>query len=125
MRSRRRNPDGMWLLGGAVLLGGGALFFLSRTAKAAGGGALGGKRLVAGGDAIVTTSDPAPAGDVFLRRTPDSPGVPGVGAEKGGTVNVINPDVRGDGQWAHVQWFGGPRLDAAEGFVLTKFLRPA
>jgi len=73
--------------------------------------------------AVVTTSDPAPSGDLMIRPAPNAAGTPGVGAEKNGIVTVIKKDVLGDGVWSQVVWGGGSRLPPASGFVKSAFLR--
>lgn len=73
-----------------------------------------------GQHAVVTTSDPAPAGDLIVRSSADinAPQVGGV--DKGGTVSVIDAT---DMVWASIQWAGG-RWPACSGFVRKSFLRP-
>lgn len=75
--------------------------------------------------AQVTTSSPAPEGDLMIRPAPNVPGIPGVGAEKNGIVLVVKQDAIGDGVWSQVVWSGGPRLGPAAGFVKSEFLRPS
>ena len=73
--------------------------------------------------AVVTTSDPAPTGDLMIRPAPNAPGQQGVGAEKNGVVTVLKKDALGDGVWSEIIWGGGPRLGPARGFVKSAFLR--
>lgn len=75
--------------------------------------------------AVVTTNDPPPSGDVFIVPAPNTPGTPGVGAEKDGIVLVMKADVLGDGVWSQVVWGGGQRLGPVTGFMKAKFLRPS
>jgi hypothetical protein len=75
----------------------------------------------------VTTNDPAPSGDLFIVASPGRAGTPGVGAEKNGLVDVLNPlPVMGsDGNlWLNVRWNGGSRLGPVTGFAKAKFLVP-
>ena len=75
----------------------------------------------------VTTNDPAPSGDLFIVSAPGQAGTPGVGAEKNGLVDVLNPiPVPGsDGNlWLNVRWNGGSRLGPVTGFAKAKFLVP-
>lgn len=75
----------------------------------------------------VTTNDPAPSGDIFIVAAPGMPGTPGVGAEKNGLVDVLNPvPIAGpDGNlWLNVRWNGGVRLKPVTGFAKAKFLTP-
>ena len=136
MRRRKSNPSRKTILivagiGLAALAAGVLLLGGEKNALAAGGGGGApapspGPGPSSGGErhAIVTTNDPAPAGDLFFRHSPGSPGIPGFGAEKGGTVTILNPDVLGDGVWAEVSWPGGSRLGPAQGFAKNQFLRP-
>lgn len=73
--------------------------------------------------AVVTTSDPSPAGDLTIRTKPQdtAPQVPGGGASKNGTVTVIR-DV--DATWSEVFWRGDAnRPQIAQGFAKRKFLK--
>jgi hypothetical protein len=73
----------------------------------------------------VTTSDPAPSGDLFIVQSPGQAGTPGVGAEKNGLVDVLNPiPVSGpDGNlWLNVRWNGGTRLRPVTGWAKARFL---
>lgn len=75
----------------------------------------------------VTTNDPAPSGDLFIVSAPGQAGTAGVGAEKNGLVDVLNPiPVSGpDGNlWLNVRWNGGTRLGPVTGFAKAKFLTP-
>ncbi len=116
------------LIGGAVALAViGVVILTSKSASAS--PLLGGKAAAPGGAlgpgalrARITTSDPAPLGDVMTRPAPDAAGTPGVGAEKDGIVTVLIRDVRGDGLWSKISWPGGDRLGPADGFVKTRFL---
>ncbi len=68
--------------------------------------------------ARITTNDPAPSGDVYLRTSPTAAGIPGVGAEKNGIVTVLS----NEGLWCRVSWPGGTRLGPATGYVKTQYL---
>jgi len=74
-----------------------------------------------GRQAIVTTNDPAPAGDLIIRVQPDpaAAAIAGGGADKGGTVTIVR-DV--DATWAEVIWPGG-RRPAGRGFARKAFLK--
>jgi len=69
--------------------------------------------------AIVSTQDPAPSGDLIIRDAPDGTQIGG--AEKGGTVVVLDP--LDDSAWAHIAWPGGSRLGPATGFAHKSALR--
>lgn len=71
--------------------------------------------------ARVTTSDPAPSGDLVIRTSPSESAaqVPGGGAEKDATVTIIR-DV--DGTFSEIFWRGGNRRPFAQGFAKRKFL---
>jgi hypothetical protein len=70
--------------------------------------------------AIVTTHDPAPAGDLIIRSSPSASGAQVGMAEKDGVVTVIR-DV--DGTFAEISWEGGDRRPAARGFSKKQFLK--
>lgn len=70
--------------------------------------------------AVVATNDPPPDGDLRLRAGPSTSFDQVGGAEKGGTVTIL--DVSDDGGWAQVAWAGGMRRPAATGWASTKFL---
>lgn len=74
--------------------------------------------------AIVTTNDPPPSGDLIMRVAPSDSAaqVPGGGADKNGTVVILDPNASSDGVWAKIRWDGGNR-PAATGFAKKKFLR--
>ena len=72
--------------------------------------------------AVVTTNDPAPAGDVIVRSAPNNSADQIGGADKDGTVTVLNPDAAGDGLFAEIQWDGG-RWPAIRGFAHKTALR--
>ena len=74
----------------------------------------------AGQKAIVTTSDPAPAGDLIIRSAPDASAQQIGGAEKDGTVVVLDSS---NATFAQIQWGGGSRLPAATGFARKAFLK--
>lgn len=81
--------------------------------------------LGAGGSkyAVVSTTDPAPDGDLRIRTGPGTsyPQVNGNGgAEKDGIVTVL--DVSDDGEWVKVAWGGGLRRPAATGWAASRFL---
>lgn len=73
---------------------------------------------VVGQQAIVTTNDPAPSGDLIIRNRPGGTQIGG--AEKGGRVAIIQ---QVDDTWAEVQWPGGSRHPAARGFARKAFLK--
>jgi len=73
-----------------------------------------------GNKAIVTTNDPAPAGDLIVRSGP-SMGSPQIGgAEKNGIVTVLDTS---DTVFARISWSGGPRWPAVDGFAKKAFLK--
>jgi hypothetical protein len=76
----------------------------------------------------VTTNDPAPSGDLFIVSAPEEGhSIPGVGAEKNGLVDVLNPIPVQDANgtfWLNVRWNGGNRLGPVTGFAKAKFLVP-
>lgn len=72
--------------------------------------------------AVVTTNDPPPAGDLIVRNNPSTSADQIGGADKDGTVTVLNPDAAGDNIFAEIQWDGG-RNPAVRGFVKKAFLR--
>jgi hypothetical protein len=71
--------------------------------------------------AVVTTSDPAPSGDLVIRDQPSNSGQVIGAAEKNGTVTVLNLDASPD--FAEIVWKGGARRPAAHGFAHKSFLR--
>ncbi len=70
--------------------------------------------------AIVTTNDPAPSGDLIIRSAPFQSAAQIGGAEKNGTVTVLDSS---DAIFAKIQWGGGNRLPAATGFAKKAFLK--
>lgn len=78
--------------------------------------------LAAGGSkfARVATNDPPPDGDLKIRSGPGTSYDQIGGAEKDGTVTIL--DLSDDGEWAQVAWAGGMRRPAATGWASTKFL---
>lgn len=78
----------------------------------------------AGQKARVTTNDPPPDGDLIMRTQPSDAAsqVPGGGAEKDGIVTVVDLNASSDGVWAAIDWPGGSRRPAAQGFCKKKFL---
>lgn len=74
----------------------------------------------AGQRAIVTTNDPAPSGDLIIRSSPSASAPQIGGAEKNGTVTVLDSS---DPTFARIQWDGGSRLPAATGFSRKAFLK--
>lgn len=70
--------------------------------------------------AMVTTNDPAPAGDLIIRDKPNGTQIGG--AEKNGLVQVL--DWGSDG-WSKIAWGGGARRPAATGWAHTAYLKPA
>lgn len=73
---------------------------------------------VVGQQAVVTTNDPAPNGDLIIRDRPGGTQIGG--AEKNGRVAIIQ---QVDDTWAEVQWPGGSRRPAARGFARKAFLK--
>jgi hypothetical protein len=74
---------------------------------------------VIGAKAVVTTNDPAPAGDLIVRAQPN-PTAPQIGGiDKNGVVTIIR-DV--DTTWAEVLWSGG-RLPRVQGFARKAYLK--
>jgi hypothetical protein len=72
--------------------------------------------------ARVQTNDPAPLGDLIIRSGPSLSSPQIGGAEKGGLVTVLDSgQVQGD--FTHVDWAGGSRLPAAQGFAHTSALQ--
>lgn len=74
----------------------------------------------AGQKAIVSTNDPAPAGDLIIRSSPSGSAQQIGGAEKNGTVIIVDSS---DATFAKIQWGGGSRLPAATGFARKAFLK--
>lgn len=70
--------------------------------------------------AIVTTNDPAPAGDLIIRSSASGSARQIGGAEKDGIVLVLDSS---DSVFARIQWDGGSRLPAATGFARKAFLK--
>lgn len=72
--------------------------------------------------AMVSTNDPAPQGDLIIRSGPslNSPQVGG--AEKGGLVTVLDSGAV-NADFTKVSWPGGNRLPAADGFAHTSALQ--
>jgi len=70
--------------------------------------------------AVVTTNDPAPSGDLIIRSSPSASAPQIGGAEKNGTVIVLDSS---DATFARIQWGGGSRLPAATGFARKAFLK--
>lgn len=74
---------------------------------------------VVGAKAIVTTNDPAPAGDLIVRSQPN-PSAPQIGGiDKNGVVTILR-DV--DTTWAEVLWSGG-RNPRVQGFARKAYLK--
>lgn len=73
-----------------------------------------------GQQAIVTTNDPAPSGDLIIRSAPSGSAQQIGGAEKDGTVSVLDAS---DATFAKIAWGGGSRLPAATGFARKAFLK--
>lgn len=72
----------------------------------------------AGQEAVVTTKDAPPSGDL---RILDAPNGRQIGAaEKNGIVTVLR-DI--DGTFSEIAWEGGPRLSGAQGFAKKQFLK--
>lgn len=74
----------------------------------------------AGQSAVVTTNDPVPSGDLIIRDAPDQSANQIGGAEKNGTVTVLDDT---DAVFAKIAWLGGNRLPPAVGFVHKQFLK--
>lgn len=70
--------------------------------------------------AIVTTNDPAPAGDLIIRSSPSGTAPQIGGAEKNGTVTILDSS---DATFAKIQWSGGSRLPGVTGFARKAFLK--
>src|SRR5437762_2361923 len=70
----------------------------------------------------VTTSDPAPSGDLIVRSGPNMASPQIGGAQKNEAVAVLNANAgSSDGfQWAQVSYGGGERWPAVTGFVKAK-----
>lgn len=75
---------------------------------------------VPGQQARVTTNDPAPSGDLIIRSGPSASASQIGGAEKNGTVTVLDAS---DPTFAKISWGGGSRLPAATGFARKAFLK--
>ncbi len=75
---------------------------------------------VQGQKAIVTTNDPAPSGDLIIRSAPSATAGQIGGAEKNGTVTVLDSS---DATFAKIQWSGGPRWPACTGFARKAYLK--
>lgn len=73
-----------------------------------------------GQKAIVTTNDPAPSGDLIIRSAPSQSAAQVGGAEKNGTVIVLDSS---DPVFARIAWPGGNRWPAATGFAKKAFLK--
>ncbi len=73
--------------------------------------------------AIVTTNDPPPSGDLIIRSAPSASAPQIGGAEKNGTVTILNGDASPDGLFAEIQWDGGSRHPASRGFARKAFLK--
>lgn len=122
MRRRKKNPSTTTLVlvgGGLVAVAGAIALFAHRAHtdenEALAAGVAAGADAVGGILAIVDTQDPAPAGDLAIRSgASDEAPIIG-GAEKGGTVIVLDGNASAD--FAKVQWDGGPRRPAATGFA--------
>jgi hypothetical protein len=70
--------------------------------------------------ARVTTSDPAPSGDLIVRAGPSSSQSQVGGVEKDGIVTIL--DVSDDGGWYLIDWQGGMRRAAVQGWASARFL---
>lgn len=93
-----------------------------------------GPSLPAGSYAVVTTNDPAPSGDLIIRESPSATapqvvntltGARDGGAEKNGTVKVLNWNASADGVWAQIAWQGGSRRGPATGYARKAYLKPS
>ena len=73
-----------------------------------------------GQKAIVTTNDPAPAGDLIVRSSPSATAPQIGGAEKNGTVTILDSS---DPTFAKIRWNGGSRWPAVTGFARKAFLK--
>ncbi len=74
---------------------------------------------VVGQQAVVTTNDPPPSGDLIIRDTPFNAGIIVGVADKDGTVTVLDSS---DDTFAKIQWNGG-RNPPAIGFAHKQFLQ--
>jgi hypothetical protein len=84
------------------------------------GGGGSGTPIPAGQTATVTTSDPAPSGDLIIRSQPSDTAPQTGGAEKNGVVTIVNWDA--SPTYAQIQWPGGSRLPPANGFAHKAYL---
>lgn len=73
-----------------------------------------------GQQAIVTTNDPPPSGDLIVRSSPSASAPQIGGAEKNGTVTIIDSS---DPTFAKIRWGGGSRWPAVTGFARKAFLK--
>lgn len=71
--------------------------------------------------AVVTTHDPAPAGDLIVFNGINGSKIGGV--DKNGTVTVLQWNADGANQWARIAWSGG-RNAATTGYVHQAYLQP-
>lgn len=70
--------------------------------------------------AVVTTNDPPPSGDLIIRSSPSGTAQQIGGAEKNGTVTILDAS---DPTWAKVSWSGGSRWPAVTGYARKAYLR--
>ncbi len=75
---------------------------------------------VQGQKAVVTTNDPSPMGDLIIRSAPSAGAGQIGGAEKNGTVIVLDSS---DATFAKISWPGGSRWPACTGFARKAFLK--
>lgn len=74
--------------------------------------------------AVVTTNDPPPSGDLIVRSSPSATAKQIGGAEKNGTVQVVNWNADGPtGIFAEIIWSGGSRWPAVRGFARKAYLK--
>lgn len=83
------------------------------------------RELGGGGDtgpkfARVTTKDAPPDGDIKVRSGPSTSYPQVGGAEKDGVVTIL--DVSDDGGWYQIEWGGGQRRAAVQGWASAQFL---
>lgn len=70
--------------------------------------------------AVVTTNDPPPSGDLVIRSAPSGTAPQIGGAEKNGTVTLLDTS---DPTWAKISWSGGSRWPAITGYARKAYLR--
>lgn len=73
-----------------------------------------------GARAVVTTNDPPPSGDLIVRSSASASAPQIGGAEKNGTVTVLDTS---DAVFAKISWAGGDRWPPVTGFARKAFLK--